>query len=222
MIKFDILTTFPGSFSALSESIVKRAIEKNLIEVHVHNLRDFAEDKHKTTDDAPFGGGAGMLMKIEPIYKALKSLGVYPIREKDVRVVLTSAKGIEWNQKAAVEWSSEVKRVVIICGHYEGVDHRVIENLIDMEVSIGKYVLSGGEIPAMVLVDSITRLVDGVLGNKLSLEEESHSESLNVEYPQYTRPSVFETEEGKSWAVPSILLSGDHKKISNWQKENSN
>lgn len=221
-MRFDILTTFPNSFSALQESIVKRAAQKGVVELYIHNLRDYALDKHKTTDDSPFGGGAGMLMKVEPIYRALKALGVYPKIDSNTRVVLTSAKGSEWSQSMAAEWSSSLKRIVIICGHYEGVDHRVAEKLVDLEVSIGSYVLSGGEIPAMVLVDSIVRLVDGAVGNKESLVNESHSSKFNLEYPQYTRPALFNTDEGEFWSVPEILLSGDHKKIIDWQKNNSN
>jgi len=220
-LKFDILTTFPESFSAIEQSIVKRAVDKQIVEVNIHNLRDFTNDKHKTTDDSPFSGGAGMLMKIEPIYKALKHLGVYPVRDSKTKVILTSAKGDVWNQTKAKSFSQQLERVVIICGHYEGVDHRVVEQLIDEEVSIGGYVLSGGEIPAMVIVDSITRLIDGALGNSDSLQDESHNEGMNGEYPQYTRPAIFKTDEGEEWGVPEILLSGDHKKIEEWKKENS-
>lgn len=221
-MKFDILTTFPESFSAIQQSIVKRAAEKGLVEINIHNLRDFTLDKHKTTDDSPFSGGAGMLMKIEPIYRALKHLGVYPSRDSKTKVILTSAKGVSWSQSLANEWSSQLERVVIICGHYEGVDHRVVEQLIDQEVSIGNYVLSGGEIPAMIIVDSITRLIDGALGNKESLVDESHSGEISAEYPQYTRPAQFKTDEGEEWGIPEVLLSGDHKKIQEWKQLNSN
>lgn len=220
-MKFDILTTFPESFSAIQQSIVKRAADKGIVEIKIHNLRDFTFDKHKTTDDSPFSGGAGMLMKVEPIYKALKELGVYPNRDSKTKVILTSAKGITWTQGVAAEWAANLERVVIICGHYEGVDHRVVENLIDQEVSIGNYVLSGGEIAAMVMVDSVTRLIDGALGNKESLSDESHNGQMNAEYPQYTRPASFSTEEGEVWNIPEILLSGDHKKIEEWKKQNS-
>lgn len=220
-MRFDILTTFPNSFSALQESIVKRAQEKSIIELYIHNLRDFSLDKHKTTDDSPFGGGAGMLMKIEPIYLALKSLGVYPKKDSKTKIILTSAKGTPWSQSMAQEFSTELDRVVIICGHYEGVDNRVSEHLIDQEISIGNYVLSGGEIPSMVIVDSIARLVDGVLGNKESIIKESHSQDFNKEYPQYTRPAVFKTEEGVELKVPDVLLSGNHALIDKWNLENS-
>lgn len=220
-MKFDILTTFTNSFSAIQESIVKRAADKGLVEVKIHNLRDWATDNHKTTDDSPFGGGAGMLMKIEPIYKALKDLGVYPTRDSKTKVILTSAKGTTWAQPVAAEWAANLERIVIICGHYEGVDHRVVEHLIDEEISIGNYVLSGGEIPAMVIVDSVSRLIQGVLGNQDSLTNESHSGEISAEYPQYTRPATFKTEEGQEWGIPEILLSGDHQKITDWQEKNS-
>ncbi len=216
-MQFDILTTFPSSFSYLNESILKRAQEKELVKIHIHDLRQWTTDKRKTTDDRPFGGGAGMLMKIEPIYKALKELGVYPNKNPNTKVILTSARGTLWNQSHAKECVQKFERLVIICGHYEGIDHRVVEHLIDEEISIGNYVLSGGEIPSMVLIDSITRLIPGVLGNEDSLAEESHNSLNEIEYPQYTRPAGFITDEGESWNVPGILLSGDPKKVKEWQ-----
>jgi tRNA (guanine37-N1)-methyltransferase len=218
-MKFDILTTFPQSFSALEQSIVKRAVQKGSVEIKVHNLRDYANDKHKTTDDVPFGGGAGMLMKIEPIYKALVDLKVFPNRNSKTKVILMSAKGELWNQKVAADWATGLEQVVIICGHYEGVDHRVVEHLIDAEISVGSYVLSGGEIPAMIIVDSVTRLLEGVI-NEDSLKDESHSDSFSSEYPQYTRPATFEAD-GQSWTVPEVLTSGNHKLIDEWKKINS-
>ncbi len=218
-MQFDILTTFPNSFSYFSESIIKRAQDKDLIKLKIHDLRNWATDKHKTTDDHPFGGNPGMLMKIEPIYKALKDLGVYPKHDEKTKVVLTSAKGNLWNQKVAVDYSKKFDRLVIICGHYEGIDHRVEQFLIDEEISVGNYVLSGGEVPSMIIVDSITRLIDGVVGNEESIVDESHSSELgDTEYPQYTRPASFTTEEGKTWSVPDVLLSGNHKEIEKWKK----
>lgn len=219
-MKFEILTTFPNGFSYLNESILKRAKEKGLVDIEVHDLRKWAEDKHKVTDDAPFGGGAGMVMKVEPIYKALKSLGVYPHRDAGTKVILTSASGTKWTQGIAKEFSTTLDRLVIICGHYEGIDQRVAENMVDYEISIGEYVLSGGELASMVIVDSISRLISGVLGNPESIEEESHT-SHEKEYPHYTRPSTFKTDEGQEWRVPDILTSGNHKEIDNWRKENS-
>jgi len=215
-MQFDILTTFPNSFSNLNESIIKRAQQNNLIQINIHDLRQWATDKHKTTDDSPFGGGPGMLMKIEPIYKALKALKVYPKINPKVRIILTSAAGLLWNQNKAQEYSLNIERLIIICGHYEGVDHRVAEFLADEEISIGKYVLSGGEIPAMVMLDSVSRLLIGVLGNKSSLNEESYNED-GLEYPQYTRPNLFQSDEGDEWKVPDILISGNHSKIKEWR-----
>lgn len=220
LMKFHILTLFPESFSYLEESIIKRATKNNLIEVKIHNLRDWATDKHKTTDDRPFGGNPGMLMKVEPIYKALKDLGFYPKEDPKKLVILTSAKGVVWNQQSARLYSEKYKEILIICGHYEGVDHRVVENLIDQEISIGNYVLSGGELPAMVILDTITRLIPGVLGNADSLLEESNNNSDDKEYPQYTRPSTFKIDEGEEWRVPDILLSGNHKEIEGWKSDN--
>lgn len=160
-------------------------------------------------------------MMVEPIYKALKELGVYPTRPADTKVLLTSARGSKWNQQTAKQFSAEIKRVVIICGHYEGVDQRVVEHLIDGEVSIGDYVLTGGELAAAVMVDSVARLIPGVLGNPNSLEQESHNSPDNIEYPQYTRPAEFVTEEGETWTAPEILLSGNHAEIAKWQEQNS-
>ena len=196
---------------------------EKLIEVNVLDLRKWSSDKHKTTDDNIFGGGPGMLMKIQPIYNALKELGVYPKDKKDLKtkVILTSAKGTRWNQSEAKKYVSNLDRIVIICGHYEGVDHRVSEYLIDEEVSIGDYVLSGGELASMILLDSVSRLIPGVLGNEDSLIEESHSNELNYEYPQYTRPARFDTDEGLLLNVPDILLSGDHMKIKKWKENRS-
>lgn len=219
-MKFDILTTFPNGFSYLNESIIKRGKEKNLIEIEVHDLRKWAEDKHKVTDDAPFGGGAGMVMKVEPIYRALKELGVYPTRDAGTKVVLTSASGLKWNQKTANEFATNIKRLVIICGHYEGIDQRVADTMVDYEISIGEYVLSGGELASMVIVDSTARLIDGVLGNPESIVEETHT-TYEKEHPHYTRPATFITDEGLELKVPDVLLSGDHKKIADWKIENS-
>ena len=220
-MQFDILTTFPEAFSYLNESIIKKAQEKGKIKINIHNLRDWASDKHQTTDDTPFGGGAGMLMKVEPIYKALKSLGVYPTRDSKTKVILTSAKGKTWNQQMVTEYSQQLERVVIICGHYEGIDQRVSEFLCDEEISIGNYVLSGGELASMVIVDSISRLITGVLGNEESLKDESHNPEIEAEYPQYTRPATFKTDEGEEWTIPEVLLSGNHKQIEEWRKANS-
>jgi tRNA (guanine37-N1)-methyltransferase len=220
-MKFHILTLFPESFSYLEESIIKRAVKSGLIEIKIHNLRDWSTDKHKTVDDHPFGGNPGMLMKVEPIYLALKDLGFYPKNDPKKLVILTSAKGELWNQQLAKDYSASYDEVLIICGHYEGVDHRVVEHLIDKEISVGNYVLSGGELPSMIILDSMSRLIPGVLGNPDSLLEESNNDSDMSEYPQYTRPANFQTQEGEEWATPEVLLSGNHAEIEKWKKENS-
>jgi len=207
-MKIDILTLFPKMFDGpFNESIVKRAIEDKKIEIKVHNLRDWAEDKHKTTDLPPYGGGPGMVMKVDVIDRAIEEL-----KEKSTKVVLLDTKGEMYNQRKALELS-KFDHLILIAGHYEGVDHRVHENIADEVISIGEYVLTGGEIPVMVVVDSVVRLVPGVLGNAVSLDNESFNKPGNIEHPQYTRP-----EEYKGWKVPEILLSGDHKKIEEWRK----
>ncbi|MEP7103903.1 MAG: tRNA (guanosine(37)-N1)-methyltransferase TrmD [Candidatus Dojkabacteria bacterium] len=214
-MQFDIITLFPNSYSYLNESIVKRAKEKNLVKINIHNLRDWSTDKHHTVDDKPFGGNPGMLIKLEVVYNALKALGVYPNKDPKTKVILTSAKGKQWNQTFAQTYSKEIDRVVILCGHYEGFDHRIVENLIDEEISIGNYVLSGGELPSMVILDSIIRLMPGVLGSEESLQDETTEG--NPEYPQYTRPSTFKNDEGEEWTVPEVLLSGNHAEIEEWK-----
>lgn len=218
-MQFDILTIFPKSFdSVFAESIINRAKEQGLVQINIHDLRKWTNDKRGTVDDKPFGGGAGMLMMVEPIYRALKYLEVYPTRNAKTKVLLTSAAGETWNQKLVEKFQAEVDRIIIICGHYEGIDHRVSEHLIDHEISVGNYVLTGGELPAAIIVDSITRLSPGVLGNPESLVEESHSnESDSVEYPQYTRPATFSTDEGENWEAPEVLLSGNHGQIKEWK-----
>lgn len=219
---YDIITIFPKLIEAeISESIIRKAIEKGLITVNIHDLRNWTDDERRTVDDRIFGGGPGMLLQLDPIYRALKHIGVYPTRSSDTKVILTSARGKQWNQQIAQQYSQELKRIVIICGRYEGVDHRVAEHLIDEEISIGNYVLTGGELAANIILDSTARLIPGVLGNEQSLLEESHQpDSLDsLEYPQYSRPAVFTSEEGESWAVPDVLLSGNHQQIAEWRKQ---
>ena len=206
-MRIDILTLFPEMFGALSESIIGRAREKNLIEINVINIRDFSKDKHKKCDDAPFGGGAGMVMTPQPLFDAITS-----VKTKDSLVILTSPRGQTFNQKLCKELSS-FNHLIFVCGHYEGIDERIIELCIDREISIGDFVLTGGEIPAMAMVDAISRYVDGVLGNGQSLEEESSSSGL-LEYPQYTRPAEF-----MGLKVPEVLLSGNHAEIAKFRKE---
>jgi len=207
-MKIDILTLFPEMFGGpFSESIVKRAIEKKLVEINIHNLRKWAIDKHNTTDDKAFGGSPGMVLKVEPIYNALSDL-----KTKTSTTILLSPQGNKYDQKRAKELAKN-NHLILIAGHYEGFDERIREHLIDEEISIGDYVLTGGEIPAMILTDSIVRLIPGVLGDEKSLEGETHSKPGTKKYPVYTRP-----EEFKGWKVPEVLLSGNHKKIEDWKK----
>jgi tRNA (guanine37-N1)-methyltransferase len=217
-MRFDILTIFPEMFgSYFSESIIKRAIEKKLLDIRVHDLRRWAEGKHRKVDDRPFGGGPGMVMAVAPFFRALKSLKA---AGKSTRIVLMSAKGSKFNHKEAVRLS-KYKRLILLCGRYEGVDQRVARHLADEEISVGDFVVTGGELPAMVLVDAVSRHVPGVLGKAESLEQESHAQEGITEYPQYTRPEIFAPKKGVKWAVPQILLSGDHKKIAEWRKSKS-
>jgi len=220
-MKFHLLTIFPAIFdSYLNESILKRAQTKKIIKFQIHNLRDWTSDKHKSVDDTPYGGGAGMLMKIEPLYKALIAIKKInkKIKPAKKKIILLSASGQKWNQALARKYA-KLEEIIFICGRYEGVDAR-INNFIDEEISVGDYVLTGGELPALTIIDSITRLLPGVLGNNTSLIEESHTQDGIMEYPQYTRPEIF-TAGGKKYAVPKILLSGDHQKIKEWQKKKS-
>ena len=210
MIHFDIITIFPEVITPYIESsIPKRAQEKGLVSIKVHNLRDWALDKHKSVDDTPYGGGPGMVMKVEPIYNCLKDL-----RKENSIVMLTSPKGEKLVQSKLKELSqSKDAHYIILCGHYEGFDQRIHEHLVDYEFSIGEYVLSGGELPALVLVDGITRLIPGVLGNEQSLISETFNTDT-PDFPQYTKP-----EEFNGWRVPDVLLGGHHKKIEEWRKE---
>jgi tRNA (guanine37-N1)-methyltransferase len=212
MLTIDIITIFPKMFEpVLGESIVARAQKKGLVKINIVDLRDYTEDKHKSVDDRPFGGGAGMVMKIEPIYKALSKIN----RSKKAKVILLSPQGKTFSQPKAKKLAVQ-KNIILICGHYEGFDERIREHLIDEEISIGDYVLTGGELPAMIVTDTIVRLLPGVLEKENATSEESFSlsyeDQILLEYPQYTRPADF-----KGWKVPEILLSGDPKKIKAWQ-----
>jgi len=212
MIHFDIVTIFPEVISAYTNSsIIKRAQEKQLVKINIHNLRNWAKDKHKSVDDKPYGGGPGMLMKIEPIFNCLKDL-----KKENSIVILTSPKGEKLTQKKLKELSQNTNaHYIILCGHYEGFDQRIHDYLVDYEYSIGDYVLSGGELPALVLIDGITRLIPGVLGNEESLVSETFNSDI-PDYPQYTKP-----EEFNGWKVPDILLSGNHKEIKEWRESMS-
>jgi len=245
MIKFDIITIFPDIFkSYFNESIIKRAQKKKIVKINIHNLRDYTKDKHKTVDDSPYGGGPGMVMKIEPIYRAVNALkkrktkpACRQSRNAKCKTILFSPKGKKFDQKMAKRFS-KLDRIIMICGRYEGVDERVAKYIIDEEISIGDYVLTGGEIPAMIVLDAVTRLIPGVIALE-SLEEESFSSlkienclpaknhalpvgrlvqagklKVSYEYPQYTRPEKF-----LKWRVPKVLLSGNHKKIKEWKEK---
>lgn len=214
-MKLNILTIFTDYFSSpLASSIIKRAQEIGAVEINIIDIRNFAQDKHKLTDDRPFGGGPGMVMKVEPIDLALKSIGVSKQpTAKNTKIMLTSAKGRLFNQKKAIEYSN-LDELTIICGHYEGVDERVAENLVDEEVRIGDYVLTGGEPAALVIIDSIIRLLPSVLGNEESNKNESHSEPGKLSHPQYTRP-----QEYNGWKVPDVLVTGNHENVAKWRSE---
>ncbi|MCK4463930.1 MAG: tRNA (guanosine(37)-N1)-methyltransferase TrmD [Candidatus Omnitrophica bacterium] len=209
-MQIDILTLFPGMFKGpLSESIIKIAQKKGKLKIKLHNLRKWTSDRHRTADDKPFGGGGGMVIKVEPVYWALKEIA--EIRKKGLKIILLTPQGKRFDQKV-VKRLSKLKRLVLICGHYEGVDER-IRKLVDEEISIGDYILSCGEMPACVIVDSVTRLLPGVLGNPKSSNIETFENNL-LEYPQYTRPRVFEGVK-----VPKVLLGGNHNDIENWRRE---
>ena len=205
-MKYTILTLFPEMFKALDDSIIGKAREKGLIDIDLVNIRDFSKDKHKKVDDTPYGGGAGMIMRPDVVYDAYKS-----INDNKAKVIYLSPKGNKLNQFKVKELSKE-SHIILLCGHYEGIDQRVIDKIVDEEISIGDYVLTGGEIPAMVLIDSVSRYVDGVI-SKESTEEESFSDGL-LEYPQYTRPEIF-----LDIPVPEILKSGHHENIAKWRKQ---
>ena len=211
-MRIDIVTLFPEICRApLSESIMKRAQENRIVELHIHNLRDWTTDKHHVVDDAPFGGGQGMVMKPEPIFSAVEDLKSQ-IANRKSQILLMSPAGRRFDQEMARQLSQE-PHLIIISGHYEGVDHRVIEHLIDLEISIGDYVLTNGAIAAVVLVDSIVRLLPGTLGHEQSADDDSFSNGL-LETPQYTRPADF-----RGWKIPEVLLSGNHAEIAKWRKE---
>lgn len=213
-MRIDILTLFPNMFSGpFSESIVKRAVERNLVSIVIHNLRDWGLGKHRVVDDYPFGGGSGMVMKTEPLFEAVEA-----IKAKSgylsASVILLTPQGRVFNQKIAAELATH-DQLILICGHYEGIDERVREHLATDEISIGDYVLTGGELAAMVITDATVRQIPGALGSEASVEEDSHTSGL-LEYPQYTRPQVY-----RGWEVPKVLLSGNHAQITRWRREQS-
>ncbi|MFH1423643.1 MAG: tRNA (guanosine(37)-N1)-methyltransferase TrmD [Candidatus Nealsonbacteria bacterium] len=216
MLKFDIITIFPNIFdSYVKESLIARAQKKRFIKIGIHNLRKWTQDRHKTVDDRPFGGGLGMVLKIEPLFKAIKELSSLRTKKElsSLRVILFTPRGKKFDQKMAYKLSKS-KHLIFICGRYEGVDERVARHLVDEELSIGDYDLMGGELPAMVVIETISRLIPGVLGKPKLLKERITKNKGFLEYEQYTRPEVF-----KNWSVPNVLLSGDHKKIEEWHKK---
>lgn len=211
-MKINILTIFPDFFSSmLSSSMIKIAQAKGLVEINLVDIRDYTQDKHHLTDEPPFGGGAGMVMKIEPIDLALQDLGCVKNQTRS-RILLTSAKGALYNQKLAQKYAM-LDQITLICGHYQGVDERVAQKLVDDEVRVGDYVLTGGEPATMVILDSVVRLIPGVLGNIHSLENESHQDDGLTGVPVYTRPAVY-----RQWQVPAVLLSGNHQEIKEWRE----
>ena len=217
-MRIDIITLFPEMFRGpFDESIIKRAVDSNLIKYCIHNLRDYARDKHGTVDDYPYGGGAGMVLKPEPIFDAVEAVRAIISSEEgisgeQVPVVLLTPQGRLFSQSMARDISQH-SYIILLCGHYEGVDERVVEHLVNDEISIGDYVLSGGELAAMVVVDAVVRLLPGVLGSEDSAKDDSHVAGL-LEYPQYTRPSAW-----RGWEVPEVLLSGNHAKIAQWRRQ---
>lgn len=207
-MQIDILTLFPDMYRGpFDESIVARARQTGKVHINIHNLRDYTADKHRIVDDRPYGGGPGMILKVDVIDRALTDL-----KQSNSKVVLLSAKGKLFTQQVAQKLAQD-PHLIFISGHYEGVDQRVSDHLVDLEIRIGDYVLTGGELPSMVVIDSLVRILPGVLGNQDSPKEESHSRPGFMEYPQYTRPESY-----RGWSVPEVLLSGHHQQISNWQK----
>ena len=214
MLTFDIITIFPGIFNGfLKESLILRAQKKKLIKIRIHNLRKWAKDRHKTVDDRPFGGGLGMVLKVEPIFKAVKA-----IKKPKSKIILFTPRGKKFNQQLAFKLS-KLNQIIMICGRYEGVDERVARHIADMELSIGDYDLMGGDLPSQVLMETVTRLIPGAIGKPALLKERITKEKGFIEYPQYTRPEVFEPKKGIRWKVPKVLLSGHHKKIEEWRKK---
>ena len=215
-MQFDVFTILPEVFPVyLDTSILRKARERGLIDVRVHNIRDYTHDKHHTTDDTPYGGGGGMVMKPEPIFETVESvlgLNMPQTQGKPVPIILLTPQGRTFTQRVAEELAPH-ERIALLCGRYEGIDERVREHLVTDEISVGDYVLTGGELPALILIDAISRLMPGVLGDPTGAEDDSHSMGL-LEYPHYTKPSEF-----RGWKVPEVLLSGDHGRIEKWRRE---
>lgn len=226
-MKFDVITIFPEIFdSFLKESLLVKAREKKIIQINIHNLRDWAENKHKTVDDKPFGGGPGMVLKIEPIYKIIKEIKAggkkrqrFPASHGNLRrtianskIIFLSPRGKKFTQKIAQNWAKNLKQLIIISGRYEGIDERV-KKLADETISVGDFITLGGEVPAMVIIEAVARLKPGVVGKRESIQK--------LDFPQYTRPEVFQIKKGVRWTVPKVLVSGNHKKIEEWRHKKS-
>jgi len=221
-MKFDIITIFPEIFdSYFKESILKRAQDRGLIKISVHNLRDWSDNKHKTVDDKPFGGGRGMVMKIGPVYRAVEDLKPKTkAKSQKTKVILFSPRGKRFTQKMATDFS-KLERLIMICGRYEGIDERVAKRVADMSLSLGSFVSMGGELPAMLVVEVVSRLIPGVIAKPKEVKERITKKGGFIEYPQYTRPEVFEPAKRKKWRAPKVLLSGNHKEIEDWRKKHS-
>lgn len=214
---FHIITIFPEAFTCyFNTSMLKKAQEKGKLKIKIYNLRDFAKDKHRTTDDVAYGGISGMVMKVEPIFYAVQAIKKSKCKNQKSKIILLSAKGKLLIQKKVRELA-KYKHLILIAGHYKGVDERVAEHIAHEELSIGEYVLTGGELPAMIVVDAVSRMIPGVIGKETSKEGESFSPGVWYEHPVYSRPEVFEPRKGTQWKVPKVLLSGDHKKIADWR-----
>jgi tRNA (guanine37-N1)-methyltransferase len=221
-MRFDIITIFPNIFdSYFKESIIARAQKLGKIKIKIHNLRKWTTDLHQTVDDRPYGGGIGMVMKVEPIYKAVKDIKKKSkIKSQMSKVILFSPRGKKFDQRMALRFA-KLKQLIMICGRYEGVDERVAKFIADEVVSIGDYVLMGGELAAMVVIETVARLIPGVLGKPQLLKERIAKNKGFIEFPQYTRPEVFSPKKDIKWKVPKVLLSGNHKKIEEWRKKHS-
>lgn len=215
-IRFDVLTIFPDFFdSFLKESLIQSGIEDGLLDINIHDLRDYSEGKHRVVDDRPFGGGSGMVYKVGPIYRAVEDL-----RRDNCRVILFTPRGEMLDQKRINDYA-DYDQIILICGRYEGVDERVAEHIADEVISVGDYVTLGGEVPAMTVVEAVSRLVPGVIGADDLLDERVREDGSFWEYEQYTRPRVFKAKNGREWPVPEVLFSGDHKRIKEWRKKYS-
>ena len=214
MIQFDVITIFPEFFEPfITTSMIKRGIDKNILQINIHSLRDYANNKHNKVDDKPYGGGVGMILTAEPIVNAVNNI---KLKNKKTLVLLTNPTKNNFFSQTHAKKYSKFDQIIIICGHYEGVDERIKELVVDETISIGEFILTGGELPAMIIIDATSRMIEGFFDKDNVLEEESYTKNNNIEHPQYTRPEIF-----KKLKVPTVLLSGNHKEINKWKKQNS-